>query len=56
MASEDETRQALLDAIHRIATDVDPTRNNATSLEARASAANNLAEAYAWLGSATQPH
>lgn len=56
MATSDEAEQALLDAIHRIATTTDPARMNATSLQAAGDAVKSFAEAHSWLIVPNQPH
>lgn len=56
MATREETEQALLDAIDRVATGVDPQKMNGAYLEATSAATARLAEAYAWLRSPGQSH
>lgn len=57
MATKDETKQALLDAIHTLATATkDPNQVSDTTVTSYADAAKNYAEAYAWLTSPAQSH
>ena len=55
MATENETQQSLSDAVQALA-DKAANSNQATSALKYAMAANNLAEAGAWMNSPSQPH
>jgi hypothetical protein len=56
MASMDETRQALLNAIHQMATEAGADDSGVAALTAYGAAAKDMAEAYAWLTTPGHSH
>jgi hypothetical protein len=56
MAKDEAASQALVDAIEALAKTVAEDAGGASSALKHAAAANQLAEAYAWLAAPAQPH